>query len=152
MDKEEGFSFPKITATPASERFLGVWMHYEYARVCQMDPGTSGKGIMSRRGRVPNIISYAKLGGGCLREMSTQSQPPTWPTTAPRHVGGCHPSMSNLHSEPWPGLVISEIYGHHICACLAQEPRNPRNEIKTRSRSIAFPFCNPIVYLVYTWE
>lgn len=49
------------------------------------NPNSCEMGIMSWRRRVPKIISYAKLGGGRLRELSTQSQPPTWPTT--RHMG-----------------------------------------------------------------
>lgn len=79
----------------------------------------------------------------CLHKANHQhGQPPD--------IWGRHPGMSNLHLEPWPGLVISEIYGHHICACLAQEAPNPETEIKTRSRSISFSVCNPIVHLVHT--
>lgn len=26
--------------------------------------------------------------------------------------------MSNLHFQHYPGLVISEIYGYHICVCV----------------------------------
>lgn len=62
-------------------------MHYDYVPLQRI----------TFRGAECDNISYAKLGGVCRvspRELRTQSQPPTWPTT------GLGPDMLGEPAEP----------------------------------------------------